>query len=125
LLPLGAGVVVFGAVTAFAATLSVNTTSLGAGNATVASCNTSASVSYTTAPSGAGTTKTYQVATAPITSNATCHGMSYKVSLLGAGNAVLAEQTGTLDTNGSDAPDLSGNHIAAQDVTGLAVVITG
>ena len=122
LIPLGAGIVVFGAVTAFAATLNVTGTSLGAGNATVASCNSSASVTYTTAATT--NAKTYRVATAPVTSAVACAGLAYKVSLLGASGS-LGEVTGTLDSSGAAAPDFTSANVAAQDVTGVAVVITG
>src|SRR3954468_23421111 len=47
-LPIGAGVVVFGVVTAFAASLTVNSDSLAAGNATVAACQDHAHVAYAT-----------------------------------------------------------------------------
>src|SRR4051795_13236538 len=103
LVPVGAGVLVFGAVTAFAASLTINTTSLGSGNATVASCNTAANVSYTTAAVGTVPTQTYEVATTPVTTTGTgtgCANMAYKVSLLGA-SGVLSEQTGTLSATGT------------------------
>lgn len=123
LLPLGAGVVVFGSVTAFAATLNVTSNSLGAGNATLTACNSSASVTYnTTAGTGA---KTYEVTTAPVATASTCNGKSFKVTLLGASNASLAEATGTLDSTGAATPDFTSDHIAAEDVVGVAVVITG
>src|SRR3954467_13136126 len=84
LIPAVAGVVTFGAVTAFAATLSVSSKSLGAGNATVATCNASAQVSYNTTYSA--TLPGYKVSTTPVTTAAGCATMSYKVTLTGAGN---------------------------------------
>ncbi|HWC33457.1 MAG TPA: hypothetical protein VG650_01400 [Mycobacteriales bacterium] len=123
LIPIGAGVIVFGGVTAFAASLSVNTSSLGAGNATVSSCNASAAVTYNTTPTTSA--KTYKVTTAPVTSSAACASMGYQVTLLGASNASLGQVTGSLDTNGAASPDFSSQNIAAQDVVGIAVVITG
>src|SRR3954453_6162801 len=57
------GVAVFGAVTAFAATLTVNSKSLGSGNATVSSCNASASVSYSSVY--AASLPGYKVTTTP------------------------------------------------------------
>lgn len=122
-LPAVAGVLVLGAATAFAASLTVNTSSLGAGNGTVASCNASASVSYnSTYASGL---PGYKVTTAPISSAAACAGLSYKVTLTGAGNAALAEVTGTLDGTGADTPNFTASNILAHDVTGVSVVITG
>ncbi len=123
LVPLVAGVTVFGAATAFAATLSVTSGGLAAGNATVASCNASAAVTYTTAATT--NAKTYKVSTAPVTSAIACAGLSYKITLLGASNASLGEATGTLDGTGADAPSFASANIAAQDVVGVAVVISG
>ena len=121
--PLVAGVVVFGGVSAFAATLNVNGSSLGAGNASVASCNATATVSYTTSYSAA--LPGYRVATAPVATAAACSAKSYKVTLTGAANASLAELTGTLDATGAASPDFSASNIAASAVTGVSVVVTG
>jgi hypothetical protein len=123
LVPVIAGVTVFGAVTAFAATLGVTSTGLGSGNGGVTSCNATAAVSYTTAyaPALPG----YKVATAPITSAATCSGKAFKVTLTGTANASLAEIVGTLDATGAFAADFSANNILAANVTGVSVVISG
>jgi hypothetical protein len=126
LLPIGAGVVVFGGVTAFAATLTVNSSSLGSGNATVASCNSAAAVSYSTVPTT--NTKTYDVSTAAVTTSGTgtgCANMAFKVTLLGAGNASLGEKTGTLDGTGAGSVDFTTLTVPASDVVGVAVVVTG
>ena len=122
-IPAATGVVIFGAVTAFAASLSVSSKTLGSGNATVSSCNSGASVTYTTAYSA--TLPGYKVATAPVTTAAACNGFAYKVTLTGAGNASLAEVTGTLDASGNATPDFTASNIAAANVTGVSVVITG
>src|SRR3954471_11065050 len=99
LIPAVVGVVTFGAVTAFAATLSVSSKSLGAGNATVASCNATAQVTYNT--SYASSLPGYKVTTTPVTTAAGCATMAYKVTLTGAGNAQLGiDVTGTLDGAG-------------------------
>lgn len=123
LVPLVAALFVFGFVTAFASTLNLTGKSLGSGNAGVASCNASATVSYTTSYSS--TIPGYKVMTAPVTSAVACAGMAYRVTLTGAGNASLAEVTGTLDSGGAAAPDFSASNIAAANVTGVAVTITG
>lgn len=120
--PAVVGVVVFGAVTAFAASLSVNSDTLGAGNATVQSCNASASVTYNTAPSAG----VYKVTTAPVTTAAGCAGKSYRVTLTGASNATLGEVIGTLDaTTGAALPDFTSANVNASAVQGVSVVITG
>ena len=123
LIPAVAGVVTFGAVTAFAATLSVSSKSLGSGNATVATCNASAQVSYNTTYSA--TLPGYKVSTTPVTTAAGCATMSYKVTLTGAANASLGEITGTLDGTGAASPDFSSSNIGASAVTGVSVAITG
>ena len=122
LVPAVVGVVGFGAATAFAASLSVSSGSLSAGNATVASCNSTAHVTYNTAPAAGD----YQVTTAPVTTAASCAGMSYRVTLFGASNATLGEVTGTLDaTTGAALPDFTSAAVSASAVTGVSVVITG
>ena len=123
LIPAVAGVVTFGAVTAFAATLSVSSKSLGSGNATVASCNATAQVTYNT--SYAASIPGYKVTTTPVTTAAGCATMSFKVTLTGAGNASLGEITGSLDSSGNASPDFSASNIAASAVTGVSVAITG
>jgi hypothetical protein len=123
LVPAVAGVVTFGAVTAFAASLNVTSKSLGAGNATVNGCNATAAVSYTTSYSAS--LPGYKVATAPVTTAVGCATMAYKVTLTGSGNSSLAEVTGTLDSSGNASPDFSASNIAASAVTGVSVVITG
>jgi zona occludens toxin (predicted ATPase) len=123
LLPLITGVVVFGTVTAFAASLSVTSKSLGSGNATVSSCNGAAAVSYTTAYSA--TLPGYKVATAPVTTAVGCALMGYRVTLTGAGNTSLGEVSGSLDVTGAASPDFSASNISAALVTGVSVSITG
>ena len=122
LAPAAVGVVVFGAVTAFAASLTVTNNSLGAGNATVDTCNSSATVSYNTALSGG----VYKVTTAPVTTAASCAGKSYKVTLTDSAGASLGEVTGTLDaTTGAALPDFTSAGVAATAVRGVSVVVTG
>jgi hypothetical protein len=123
LVPLLAGVVVFGVATAFAASMTVSTTSLGAGNGSVSACNASASVTYNT--SYASGIPGYKVTTAPVTTAAGCASKAYKVTLSGAANASLGEITGTLDASGNASPDFSASNISAASVTGVSVVITG
>ncbi len=123
IVPAVAGVVVFSAASAFAASLTVNGGSLGAGNGTVASCNASATVTYTTAYDA--TVPGYEIATAPVTTAAGCNGRAYKVTLTGAANASLGEVSGTLDASGNATPNFASSNIAASAVTGVSVVISG
>lgn len=123
LVPVVAGVAVFGAATAFAASLTVTSQGLGSGNSSVASCNATASVAYATAYSASP--YGYKVGTASITSAVACATRSYKVTLTGAANASLAERTGTLDASGNASPDFTTSNVLAANVTGVSVVITG
>jgi hypothetical protein len=120
--PLLAGVVVFGAVTAFAAGFTVSSKTVVSGNATVTGCNASASVSYTT--SWDATVPGYVVATAPITTAVGCGTMAYRVTLTGTAGASLAEQTGSL-VAGAASPSFATNKILASNVIGISVTVTG
>jgi hypothetical protein len=124
-IPAVVGVVVFGSVTAFAASLSVTSKTLGSGNATVASCNAAASVSYTT--TYASGIPGYKVATAPVTTAAGCATMAFKVTLTGSGGTSLGEATGVLDGTGAGTADFSslGTPVSAASVVGVSVTITG
>ena len=117
------GLVVFGAVYGFAASLTVNSKTLGAGSATVASCNASAAVSYNS--TYASTIPGYKVTTAPVTSAAGCATMAYKATLTGTAGTSLGEVTGTLDATGAASPDFTSPNVNAASVTGVSVVISG
>ncbi len=121
--PALAGVVVFGAVTAFAAGFTVTSNTVVSGNATVSACNASAAVSYTTAWDA--TVPGYVVATAPVTTGAGCASMAYKVTLTGTSGVSLAEQTGSLSGAGGATPSFATNKILASNVLGISVTITG
>lgn len=123
LVPILAGVMVFGVATAFAASMTVSSTGLGAGNGSVSACNATASVTYNT--SYASGIPGYKVTTAPVTTAAGCASKAYKVTLSGAANASLGEITGTLDASGNASPDFSASNISAASVTGVSVVVTG
>ena len=117
------GVAVFGSVYAFAASLTVNSKTLGAGSNTVAACNASASVNYNTVYSA--TLPGYKVTTAPITSAAACTTMAYRLTLTGASNTSLGEVVGTLDATGAASPDFTASNVAASGVVGVQLVISG
>ena len=115
-----AGIVVFATVFAVAASLSITATSLGAGTATVASCDpdgvaTAFDTAYSAAAGG------YEVSTVHITGIATpaCDGLTMKVTLIGAGDASLAEQTVTLATPAANPTNLN---FATADVLAASVV---
>lgn len=117
------GVMVFAATLAFAASLTVNSKTLGAGGAVVAACNSTASVSYNTTYNAA--VPGFQVTTAPVTSAASCASMAYTVTLTGAANASLGSVSGTLDATGAASPNFTSQNVSAAAVTGVQVVISG
>jgi hypothetical protein len=91
---------IFGAVYGFAATLSLNTNQLSAGNATVASCQTTTPMaSYTVAydPTITG----YKVASVVVTTlDAACATKAVSVTLTGTTGALLQTITGTVPAGG-------------------------
>jgi hypothetical protein len=122
-IPIVTGLTVLGAVTAFAAGFNVTSDTVLSGNADVPSCNNSATVKYQTVYDDQ--VPGYKVATAFVTTASGCNGMSYHVSLTGAGKVSLAELTGELNSDGSAAPDFSSQRIPAASVLGVAVTIVG
>jgi len=120
------GIMVFATVFAVAASLSISATSLGAGTATVASCDTdgvttSFETSYNAAVAG------YQVTTLHVAGIATpgCGGLTMKATLIGAGDASLGERTVTLATPVANPTDLNftADNVLAALVVRIAVVI--
>jgi hypothetical protein len=119
-----AGATIFGGVYGLAASLSLTSDSLGAGQAVVAACQSTA-VNATYAPAYASTVPGYSVATVTLTGlTSSCYGKAYRVTLSDGSNASLAEATGTTPSTGSTVvatfPTLS-----AASVQGIAVVISG
>ena len=121
------GIVVFATVFGVAASLSVTPSSLGAGTGTVSSCDangvaTSFDTSYSAAAAG------YKVTTVHVTGIATpgCDGLTMKVTLIGAGDASLAEVTATLATPAADPTNLnfSADNVLASLVLKVSVVIS-
>jgi hypothetical protein len=121
------GISVFAIVFAVAASLTVTASTLGAGTGTVASCDTngvatSFDTSYSSSASG------YKVTTVHVTGIATpgCDGLTMKVTLIGALDASLAEQTATLATPAADPTNLnfSADNVLAAAVLKVSVVIS-
>jgi hypothetical protein len=113
----------FGATQGFAATLGTGTNALGAGNAAVASCQTSGAptgtytVSYDPALAG------YTVATVHVTNlDAGCAGKAISLTLTGAGDS-LGTLTGTIPAGGGSLALTPGATVAAAGVTGVSVAI--
>jgi len=124
LLPLGAGVVVFGVATAFAASLGVSSSSLGAGNATVSSCTANAKVSYAVSGGTVSTATVKTYASNGTTLTTTCDTMSAEVTLTDTNGAVLAAETGTVGTSTASV-DFSADNVDPSAVTNVSVVLTG
>jgi len=112
-----------------AASLSVTSASLGAGSATVAACqSTTINVTYT--PTYTSSLPGYDATTVTLNgvdeSAGHCQSKSYKVTLTGAANASLGEQTGTTGTTGTGATEaMTFTGVSAAAVTGVQVTITG
>ena len=127
LIALIVGIMVFTIVFAVAASLSVTSSSLGAGTGTVASCDTNGvATSFDTTYDAAAVG--YEVTTVHVTGIATpgCDGLTMKVTLVGAGDASLAEQTVTLATPAASPTNLtfSGDNVLAALVLKVSVVIS-
>lgn len=138
IIALVAGLAVFGAVYASAATLGLTTDDLGAGSKAVASCDSSVNVTYQTSYHDAGgaiTTAGYYVDTITLTNldkNATgCGGQVATAELTGQpgpGGPSLSHGQATVATEATT----TGTHVItmaplllAETVTGVHVVITG
>ena len=122
------GAITFSIVYGVAASLSVSGNTLGSGTSTVTSCDTNGiSTSYASAYDSA--VAGYEVTTVSITGVATpgCDGKSMKVTLVGAADASLGEQTVTLATPAADPTTLNfaSSNVLASDVVQVAVVISG
>ncbi len=120
-----AGVLTFGAVYGFAASLNLTTDSLGAANTTVAACQAGAlTATYTSTYSAA--TPGYSVGTVTVNGlAATCYSKAYKITLSGAANASLGEATGTTPAAGTSFAATFSPAVNAASVTGISVVISG
>lgn len=127
LVGVGIASAVFAGVYGLAASLSVNSDTLGAGNSVVAACQAgTVSVSYTA--SYASGVPGYQATNVNLgnldTTSGGCGGKAVKVTLSGSGNASLGEYTGTVPSSGTTM-SLTASGIAASSVTGVSVVIAG
>ena len=124
------GVTVFSLVVGMAASLGgITSGKLGADDAVVAACDTNGvTTSYTTAYSSTGTAG-YKVGNLTVGGIAdACNGERMSVTLTGASNTSLGEQTTTVDVNSgagdtSDTVSLAGSNVSAAAVTGVHIVI--
>jgi hypothetical protein len=120
-----AGLLTFGAVYGFAASLNLTTDSLGAANTTVAACQ-AGQLTATYTSSYSATVPGYAVGTVTVTGLAsTCYSKAYKITLSGAGNVSLGEATGTTPGTGTSFAATFSPALNAASVTGIGVVISG
>ena len=120
------GAVVFGSIYGLAASLGVSSKTLGAGNVSVAACQSGTlTASYATAYDS--TIPGYKVGVTTVTGlQSGCYTMSFKITLVNTSNTSLAEVTGTTPSSGTSfTADFTTNNVAAANVTGVHVVITG
>jgi hypothetical protein len=116
--------IVFAGVYGFAASLSLSSSGLGAGNAVVAACGTGITASYTTAYSA--TLPGYSVSQVNLASiPAACLSKSFRIQLTGAGGAAVgSEMTGSLPASGTTANINTSGNVDASQVTGISVVVS-
>ena len=113
------GVLTFGAVYGFAASLNLTTDSLGAVDTTVAACQAGAlTATYTSSYSS--TVPGYAVGTVTVTGLAsTCYSKAYKITLSGSSNTSLGEATGTTPATGTSFAATFSPAVNAASVTGI------
>jgi len=129
LLVLAVGVAVFGAVYGLAASLTVSSQSLGAGNAASASCQ-SATLTSSYATSYSSTLPGYIVGVVTVngldTTAGHCASKAFKVDLINSANTSLGQVTGTTPSSGTSfTADFTSSNLSAANVAGIHVLITG
>jgi hypothetical protein len=120
---------IFGAVYGFAATLNVGANALSAGNAAVASCESTGTPTGTYALAYDSTLPGYKVSSVTVTGmDPACNGKTVSVTLTGASNASLASGSAVYSSTGSNTtvsiPSLVGTPNAT-GVTGVSVAVNG
>ncbi len=120
------GLTVFATVFAVAASLNVSAATLGAGTGTVASCDTDG-VTTTFDTAYAAAAAGYRVTIVHVSGIATpgCDGKTMKVTLVGAADASLAEDTVTLATPAASPTnfDFTSDNVLASAVLKVSVVV--
>jgi hypothetical protein len=118
-------VTIFGAVYGFAATLTVGSNNLSAGNAIAASCDLTGNGKTTYATGYDTTLGGYKVSTVTVSGlDTTCNGKTISVTLTGSGANLPETLTSGTVTSGSFSGTPS-SIVAAHDLTGVSVAING
>ena len=120
-----AGALTFGTVYGFAASLNLNTDSLGAARTVVAACQAATlTASYTTSYSA--TAPGYTVGTVTVNGlAATCYSKAYKITLANGSDVSLGEATGTTPSSGTSFAATFSPAVGAAAVQAISVVISG
>lgn len=119
------GATVFGGIYGLAASLGVSSGALGAGDATVVACQSTAiTVGYSPSYSGGSYSATTVSINGLDTAANKCGSKAIKVTLSGAGGASLGEQTDTTPSSGTSM-NVSFSGVSAAAVEGVSVAITG
>ena len=107
--------------------MSVGANTLSAGNATVASCQTTGTPTGTYSVAYDTTSAAYKFSGVTVTNlDAECAGKSISVTLTGASGATnLASFTGTVPANGGSLALTPGSTVPAASVSGVSVAING
>lgn len=120
-----AGLVVFGGVFAFAATLGgISTATIGANNTAVAACDTDGvTATYTSAWDA--TDKRYEISTVTVSGVAdTCDGQTMKATLTDSSGAQLSEGSLSIPTSGATSFNVSlSASVSASAASGVHVII--
>lgn len=118
---------IFGAVYGFAATLNVDANTLSAGNATVASCETTGTPTGTYQVAYDTTNKAYGVSGVTVTGlDAACAGKAISVTLTGNSGATnLQTVAGTVPAGGGSLVITPSGFLSAASVSGVSVAING
>jgi hypothetical protein len=118
---------IFGAVYGFAATLNVGANTLSAGNATVASCESTGTPTGTYSLSYDTTNKAYGISGVTVTGlDATCAGKIVNVTITSNSGATnLASLNGTVPAGGGSLSLTPSGFISAANVSGVSVAIDG
>jgi len=123
------GAVVFATVYGFAASLSVSSSSLGAGTTAVAACQSTA-LTATYAVAYDSTIPAYKVGVLTVTGLDTtagkCGTKAFKITLTNSSNTSLGEVTGTTPGAGTSfTADFTASNVSVSAVTNVHVVISG
>jgi hypothetical protein len=115
-----------GATRGVAATLGAGTNALGAGNATVASCQATGTPTGTYGVAYDPALAAYRVTTVTVTNlDANCAGRTVSMTLTGTGSSSFGTLTGTVPAGGGSLALTPGATVAAAGVNGVSVAIAG